>query len=224
MILLPVVAAAAAMVSGVGAYYIGSTTAGPVPDVQIDRVLGFAAFAPGTISPVEPDHEVHLIIEPVEGSDIPQFYFEPSGLFIQPGDTVKFSFDTPDHTVTAYHSAHGFAPRIPDGVGPISSPILPPGGYWLYTFSEEGVYDLFCGPHQVFGMAMRIVVGSATGPGTSPITIGPPSEEPPFEPFLTAGLVLSDQALSPENIISKGQVSWKEVSPENKEIFLEFVE
>jgi plastocyanin len=217
--------AAAAIVLGVGGYYAGTSVTTPAETANsVDPVLGFVGLTYETPSPVQADHEVHLIIQPVEGSPIPQFYFEPSGLFIQPGDTVKFNFDTPDHSVTAYHAAQGFAPRVPDGVGPFSSPLVPPGGYWLYTFDEEGVYDIFCGPHQVFGMAMRIVVGSATGPGASPILLGPPSEEPPFQPFLTAGLVLSDPALSPENIVSKDKVSWDEVSPESKKIFIQLAE
>ena len=220
--------AAAAIILGIGGYYAGTVATisnnESDPAKVVDPVLGFVGLTPETSMPVLPDHEVHLLIQPVEGSQIPQFFFEPTGLFIQPGDTVKFTFDTPDHTITAYHAAHGFAPRIPEGVGPFSSPLVPPGGYWLYTFEEEGVYDVFCGPHQIFGMAMRVVVGSATGPGTSPIVLGPPAEEPPFHPFFTAGLVLSDPALDPENIISEGSVSWNDVSPESKKIFVQLAE
>jgi plastocyanin len=218
--------AAAAVVLGIVGYYAGAMSANPSPTPdpagsEVDPVVGFVALTPDTTPPVEPDHEVHLFILPREDSPIPEFFFEPTGLFIQPGDTVKFTFDTPDHTITAYHAAHGFAPRVPDGVEPFSSPLVPPGGYWLYTFEDEGVYDVFCGPHQIFGMAMRIVVGSATGPGTTPILVGPPSEEPPFQPFLTAGLVLSDPVLQPENIISYGSVSWDEVSAESKTLFVQ---
>lgn len=225
---LAAIVAAAAIITGIGGYYAGTAatinTNEPDPALEVDPVLGFVGLTPDTAMPVQPDHEVHMIIQPVEGSPIPQFFFEPTGLFIQPGDTVKFTFDSPDHTVTAYHAAHGFTPRVPDGVGPFSSPLVPPGGYWLYTFEEEGVYDIFCGPHQIFGMAMRVVVGSATGPGTSPIVVGPPAEEPPFHPFLTAGLVLSDPALDAENIISEGSVSWNDVSSESKQIFVQLAE
>ena len=217
---------AAGVVLGLIGYYAGAMNVETSPPVthaedEIDPVLGFTALTPDTVPPVQPDHEVDLLILPREGSPIPEFAFEPTGLFIQPGDTVKFNFVTPDHTITGYHAAHGFVPRVPDGVDPFSSPLVPVGGYWLYTFEQEGVYDVFCGPHQIFGMAMRIVVGSATGPGTSPIIVGPPAEEPPFQPFLTSGLVLSDPALEPQNIISQGTVSWNEVSAESKMIFVE---
>jgi plastocyanin len=214
---------AAGVVLGIIGYYTGvmDTSASPTSDSidnKIDPVLGFVALTPDTVPPVQPDHEVNLIVLPREGSPIPEFVFEPTGLFIQPGDTVKFNFDTYDHTVTAYHAAHGFAPRIPEAVEPFSSPVVPLGGYWLYTFEKEGVYDVFCSPHQIFGMVMRIVVGSPTGPGASPVVVGPPSQEPPFQPSQTAGLVLSDLALEPQNIISAGSVSWNEISTENKRI------
>jgi len=135
---------------------------------------------------------------------IPEFFFEPTGLFIKPGQTVKFNAVTPDHTVTAYHPAHGFTQRVPDGVPAFSSPIIPVGGYWLYTFEKEGVYDYYCAPHQILGMAAHIVVGSASGPGATPPP--PPSfeEVQPAPPILTAALVLRDPALAPDKIKSCG--------------------
>lgn len=156
-------------------------------------------------------HEVRLLITPVEGQPIPQFYFEPAGLFIEPGDTVRFIADTPHHTVTAYHPLQGKEQRVPDGVEPFSSPVLPIGETWDYTFDVPGVYDLWCGPHESYGMAMRVVVGEATGPGAEP-----PSDFGPEGTFGVAGQVLSDPALDPENIIEQGAVSWGDVSDEAK--------
>lgn len=52
------------------------------------------------------------------------FYYQPTGLHIEPGDVIKFVFETPDHTVTSYHPAFGMQRRIPSGVQPFSSPIL----------------------------------------------------------------------------------------------------
>jgi hypothetical protein len=71
---------------------------------------------------------------------------------------VLFGAEAPDHAVAAYHERHGRQNRVPDGIGPIASPLVPVGGYWLYHFPVEGVYDLYCPPHQTFGMAMRVVV------------------------------------------------------------------
>lgn len=156
-------------------------------------------------------HEVRLMIRPVEGQPIPQFFFEPAGLFIQPGDSVQFIAETPHHTVTAYHPLQGKQQRVPDGVEPFSSPVLPIGETWEYTFDLPGVYDLWCGPHESYGMAMRIVVGEASGPGAEPSTdFGPEGT------FSVAGQVLSDAALDPANIIEQGSVSWDDVSDEAK--------
>ncbi len=156
-------------------------------------------------------HEVHMNLMPVEGRPIPEFFFQPTGLLIQPGDTVTFVANTPHHTATAYHAQHVKTQRVPEGVEPFSSPIVPINGTWDYTFTEPGVYDLWCGPHEQYGMAMRIVVGEATGPGMEPITdFGPEGV------FATAGTVLSDPALDPLNIVSAGQVMWEELATESK--------
>jgi plastocyanin len=161
-------------------------------------VLGFAAaFAQET-------HEVEMHIVPIEGRLIPEFFFQPVGLFIEPGDTVSFIAVSPHHTATAYHEQHVKSHRVPDGVEPFSSPIVPVGETWEYTFEIPGVYDIWCGPHEEYGMAMRIVVGEATGPATEP-----PDNFGPDGTFGAAGMVLSDPALDPDNIIEQGQVMWE---------------
>ena len=156
-------------------------------------------------------HEVELIIEPVEGSPIPQFYFEPAGLFIEPGDTIRFVATSPHHTVTAYHPLQGKPLRVPEGVEPFSSPMIPVGQTWEYTFTVPGVYDVWCGPHESYGMVMRIVVGEATGPAMEP-----PTDLGPEGTYGAAGTVLMDDALNPLNIISVGAVSWHDISDEAK--------
>lgn len=37
-------------------------------------------------------------------------------------------------TFTAVHEGHGFATRVPEGVDPFSSPVVPIGEAWEYTF------------------------------------------------------------------------------------------
>jgi len=207
-----------AVALGLVGYYAGTMLSGSATP-SIDPFLGFVGATPTVSPPKQPAHEVNLLIRPRQGIPIPEFYFEPAGLFIRPGDTVKFSFPTPEHSITAYHPALGFGQRVPDGVPPFSSPVLPVGAYWLYTFQREGVYDLFCGPHQILGMVVRIVVGSATGPGASPVppfSLEEPAPGQLFAPVLTANLVLSDPALSPQNIIAKGRVSWDDLNPQSK--------
>ena len=216
--------------------------------------FGFPALSGDVAPPVQPDHTVAVRIRPREGSQIPEFFFEPTGLAVEPGDTVKFDYVTPHHTVTAYHSAFGYHPRVPEGTPPFSAPVLPAGGYWLYTFEREGVYDYHCGPHEVFGHVGRIVAGSAKGfeplpdlcagqgggggasetetPSEGGETETPAAEtETPSEeggeggeearlPFLTAHTVLSDPALDPENILDQGSVSWDDLDPKSKRLFV----
>ncbi|MDS0297709.1 hypothetical protein NDI76_03005 [Halogeometricum sp. S1BR25-6] len=141
----------------------GEETDGTNQPPSADPVFGYASISPDVTPPVEPDHEVELLVRPVEGREIPEFFYDPCGLYVVPGDTVKFSYTTPHHTITAYHPARGEMRRVPEGVPPFSSPVLNAGAYWLYTFEIPGVYDLYCGPHEAFGHVMRVVVGTTEG-------------------------------------------------------------
>ncbi|HET7323225.1 MAG TPA: plastocyanin/azurin family copper-binding protein, partial [Halococcus sp.] len=172
------VGAGLAAFSGVGAAHGDETGTETIPvdkladgnalisDHEVHPVYGFSSQSAKVGPPVQPDHEVQLLIRPREGASIPipEFFFEPTGLYIEPGDTVKFNVATPDHNVVAYHPQFGYARRVPQLVMPFSSPILPAGGYWLYTFEKPGVYEMRCAPHEIFGMVMRIVVGEVSGP------------------------------------------------------------
>lgn len=140
-----------------------TTTATEQDDAEIDSLYGYSTpDATDVPAHLQPDHEVELLVNPpdMEAGTPPEFIFEPSGLHVSAGDIVQFTFTTPDHTVTAYHPANGFQQRVPNGVPPFSSPIVNGGGAWLYQFDEPGVYDLYCGPHHVLGMVMRVVVGN----------------------------------------------------------------
>ncbi|CAN5823305.1 hypothetical protein BH23DEI1_BH23DEI1_15370 [soil metagenome] len=158
-------------------------------------------------------HEVMMVTEMIEGRPIPAFYFEPVGLLIQPGDTVRFVAAGPHHTATAYHGQHVKSHRVPEGVGPFSSPVVPVGDVWEHTFDGAGTYDLWCAPHEHYGMAMRIVVGEPGGPAMAPI-----DDRSPVGVYANAALVLSDPALDPAHILSNGSVSWAEISSDAKEL------
>ena len=170
--------------------------------------LVVGAFA---LAQAQTTHDVMMHITPVEGRPIPEFYFEPVGLLIQPGDSVRFVAVSPHHTATAYHEQHIKSHRVPDGVGPFSSPIVPIGEDWTYTFTIPGTYDLWCGPHEHYGMAMRIVVGEPGGPAEEPVTnFGPDGV------FATSGLVLNDPALASSMIVELGSVSWYDLDDASK--------
>jgi plastocyanin len=159
-------------------------------------------------------------------ADTTGFHFEPAGITVSPGDVVLYSAETPDHGVTAYHELHGRQNRVPDGVGPVSSPIVPVGGYWLYRFDTEGVYDFYCPPHEPFGMVHRVVVTNdddGDAPEPSIEDTGRPPVEVNLLPTLFGGLdpdvpsalaALESDALHPENVVSEGAVPWTEVVEE----------
>lgn len=189
------------------------------PTTMIDGRFGTTVTADESAS-IDADHTIDLLFTPRENVPIPEFYFEPTGLSIETGDTVKFNVSTPHHNVNAYHPGFGYNQRVPDETPAFSSPVLTAGDAWYYTFEQEGVHDIMCAPHELFGMVGRIVVGSASGPGANPVGEAPGTEES-RPPEYTAGLVLSDPALEAEAIVDAETVSWDDIADENKRPMLQ---
>ena len=153
------------------------------------------------------------------------FHFHPAGLHVEPGAVVLFSAETPDHGVAPYHERHGRQNRVPDGVGPFASPLVPVGGYWLFRFSTPGVYDCYCPPHDPFGMVLRVVVSDGDVPDPDVENTGRP---PPAENLLPVVLggpdpnlpssmaALNTDALAPARIVDEGKVHWPAVIAEHR--------
>ena len=123
--------------------------------------------------------------------------FEPVGLLIRPGDTIRWiNLDKGNaHTATAYHPANADHPlRIPADAAPWDSDYLLPDQSFSVTLTAPGIYDYFCTPHEHAGMVGRIVV-AAEGLPTSP----PPGPNP------IPGLD-GDPFPSVEEIVAKGRV------------------
>ena len=98
-------------------------------------------------------------------------WFDPIGLWIQPGSTLRWVVEESVHSTTAYHPANAsHSLRIPEDAEPWDSGILTrPGQAFEVTLTVPGVYDYFCLPHEAGGMVGRIVVGEpGDGPGTRP--------------------------------------------------------
>ncbi|MFL5132922.1 MAG: plastocyanin/azurin family copper-binding protein [Microvirga sp.] len=111
--------------------------------------------------------------EPVEirmqgKADGSHVWFDPVGLHVQPGQTIRWVNRDPgnSHTSTAYHPNNFERPlRIPEGAEPWNSDYLLPNEAFSVMLRVEGVYDFFCIPHEHAGMVGRIVVGH---PGRRP--------------------------------------------------------
>ena len=89
-------------------------------------------------------------------------WFDPIGLHVQLGQTVRWANRDPgnSHTTTAYHPNYGGRPlRLPAAARPWDSDYLLPNESFAVVFETVGVYDYFCRPHEHAGMAGRIVVG-----------------------------------------------------------------
>jgi plastocyanin len=164
---------------------------------------------------LEPDETVELHVDEnrIDDTNLPAltvefgaFHFDPVGLHVEPGAIVEFVFSTPEHTATAYHPGQERQQRVPDGVPAFSSTVNEHHGFWLYRFEEEGVYDLFCAPHEWAGMGMRIVVGDDPGdvvraPGRPPL--------PMISALLGTGLDgdIGHPDMEPQNIIDNGPIA-----------------
>ena len=98
-------------------------------------------------------------------------WFEPVGLHIKPGQTVRWILDMDVHSTAAYHPKNAMhSLRIPEEATPWDSGLMTTkGSHFDHTFTVEGVYDYFCLPHENDEMVGRIIVGKpGNGPGTLP--------------------------------------------------------
>jgi plastocyanin len=116
-----------------------------------------------------------------------QVFFDPVGVWVEPGTTIRFLLIDGVHDTQAFHPDNPVSlglNRIPEGAQPWNSGmmggLINPSRTFEVTLTEEGVYDYFCSPHVAFGMVGRIVVGN---PEASPAK---PVDEIMFEPARAA--------------------------------------
>jgi len=108
-------------------------------------------------------------------------WFDPVGILVAPGTTMRWVVKENVHTTTAYHPRNDrHSLRIPAGAAPWDSGYLVnPGSHFELTLNVPGVYDYFCAPHEAAGMVGRIIVGTPSGPGTEPFNywVGKPGTQ-----------------------------------------------
>ncbi len=109
--------------------------------------------------------EIYMKSDPL-GSEV---WFDPIGIYIESGQTVRWIVTENVHTTTAYHPRNNnHSLRIPKNAKPWDSGFMQPGDTFEVLLTIEGVYDYFCLPHEAAGMVGRIIVGKPTGPGSLP--------------------------------------------------------
>lgn len=142
------------------------------------------AVAPGVVGgrQAQTTHTVGMYTQGGEN------YFDPIGLFVQQGDTVRWTIESGAHSTTSYTPGN---PRdagqrlIPQGAGSWNSGVLQGSGQsFEYTFDVTGTYDYYCIPHKTLGMVGRVVCGEPGGPAEqnaipssdTPVGVMPPSD------------------------------------------------
>jgi len=110
-------------------------------------------------------------------------YFDPIGLHVEPGTTVRFEIAAGAHSATAYED------RIPAAASAFDTGTIA-GGSVDVTFDVEGTYDYYCIPHESIGMTGRIVVGAPGGPATSRSI--PSGDVPDSDAIVEAGSITAD--------------------------------
>lgn len=87
-------------------------------------------------------------------------HFHPHVAWVEVGGTVTFVNESGTHTATAYHPENDKPNRIPEGAAAFDSGLLTEeGATFEHTFDTEGVYDVYCAPHEELGMIGSVLVG-----------------------------------------------------------------
>jgi plastocyanin len=121
--------------------------------------LAVASLLPAVVDAKDPArvHEVRMQMS----KDGTRAYFDPIGIHIQPGDTIRWVQISGYHSATAYHPANGnHELRIPEDARPWDSDVLvaefpAKGSSFEHVFHHEGVYDYFCKPHEAFNYSPK---------------------------------------------------------------------
>ena len=96
------------------------------------------------------------------------YYFQPAGLYIQPGQTVQWA-GVGRRSVRSFHpSLDNHELRIPESAKPFDSKAAASRGTFEWTFEVEGTYDFYSPGEEYLGMVGRIIVGKPGGPGEKP--------------------------------------------------------
>lgn len=129
-----------------------------------------------TVSIAGASDTTELVVEEVIDADVTvdvvSNAFEPNLIEIEPDDTVLWAHQEGSHTVTFYHEDNDRPHRVPEGVEALDESIAS-GDQVGYTFTEPGVYNYHCRPHEGQGMVGLVVVGQNDAPeqpGVTPVS------------------------------------------------------
>jgi plastocyanin len=103
------------------------------------------------------------------------FVFEPETLYVQPGTTVNFVWESDFHNIVVENQPDG---ANWEGTPGGASTTYDTGYEYQFQFTVQGTYDYYCQPHRQQGMVAAVVVNeSGEAPGG-----GGGGEEEPLNP------------------------------------------
>jgi len=117
-------------------------------------------------------------------------YFDPIGLYVEPGESVSFELVSGVHSAAAYHPDNEavFERRVPEGAPAWDTGVFDSvGAFRTVTFETPGTHDYFCLPHKQLGMIGRIVVGGPGGPAVE--TPNPDGDLPDSDRIVEEGSI-----------------------------------
>ncbi|MEF8840715.1 MAG: plastocyanin/azurin family copper-binding protein [Haloarculaceae archaeon] len=93
--------------------------------------------------------------------------FEPATIYVQPGTTVTFEWESDNHNIVVESQPEG---AEWEGYEPLENT----GFSYEHTFETEGTYSYYCQPHRSAGMVGEVVVNES---GEAPSSGGGGGEE-----------------------------------------------
>jgi plastocyanin len=131
------------------------------------------------------------------------FCFDPVGLYVEPGETIRFiSGRMGFTTLTAHHPENdNHELRIPEASEPFDFG-YPERLFFDWVLEVEGTYDYFSKYQEVLGMVGRIVVGRPGGPGEKPWGYGGrEGRNPIYKGVLKTAEILDSQEIVQKKIV-----------------------
>ena len=88
--------------------------------------------------------------------------YEPATVYVAPGDTVHFVWESDNHNIVVESQPEG---ANWEGTEGDANTLYNTGHEYEHTFETEGTYSYFCQPHRTAGMVGEVVVGGSGGGG-----------------------------------------------------------
>jgi plastocyanin len=91
--------------------------------------------------------------------------YEPATVYVAPGDTVHWIWESDDHNIVVENQPEG---ANWEGTEGDATTLYDTGHEYEFTFETTGTYEYYCQPHRTAGMVAEVIVnesGQAPGGG-----------------------------------------------------------